>query len=994
MTVSETENTIAIIGMSGRFPGAGHVGQFWDNLKHGQESITFFTDDMLREAGVREDKLHAPNYVKAAPVLTDIDKFDYPFFGMSKREADMLDPQHRLLLMCAWEALEDAGYVADSYEGLISLFAGCGFNNYLVNEILSRKDDFSEEELQMVLQTNSNDYLSTRISYKLNLRGTSVTLQTACSTSLVAVHYACQSLLMYQSDLALAGGASLRIPALEGYMYQEGGIFSPDGHCRAFDAEAKGTIFGSGAGIVALKRLEDALEHHDHIYALIKGSAANNDGSSKVGYTAPSVEGQRRVVSEAMMMAEADPRTIGYIEAHGTGTVLGDPIEIAALQEAFGDTGDKQYCAIGSVKTNIGHLNAASGIAGLIKSVLMLYNKQIPPSLHYHRPNPAIDFKESPFYVNTALTDWAAAAHPRRAGVSSFGIGGTNAHLILEEAPTSPKTGSRMEQVLLLSARTDTALDSMAAALHRHLQLHPELAMEDVAYTLQVGRQAFPYRYAALSGVDGGLKLIGKNKTDKGKAKIIFMFPGQGSQYINMAAGLYEHIPLFRRWADKCFAELNKHLRTDLAPILFGAPEGGANAALLEQTAIAQPLLFVIEYALARCLIDWGLEPHAMIGHSLGEYVAACIAGVISLEDALAIIVKRGELMQQSPGGAMLAVSASFGEIGGFTDEGIHLSAVNNPGSCTVAGDGEAILRMAARLETAGIGHKLLPVSHAFHSPLMAPVLEPFEQVMQKYKLHAPHIPYISNVTGDYMTEAQVKNPRYWSDHIRETVNFSAGIETLRQSGNLMWLEVGPGKALTQLVHQHGIESLKGNVLNMMRHGKEDESDVSALLKGLSACWLSGADIQWEKLHPALPGRVSLPTYPFEGRRCWIDGKQDSEWVEEQGLATAAGDSEVVRSSADRAHLSTAYVPPADGLQGNLVDIWEQVLGIRPIGIKDDFFELGGHSLLATQLISRLRNLIPEIEIQFDRIFNYPTIEGIAEQIEMQMIEHLESNFH
>ncbi|MCY9517875.1 type I polyketide synthase [Paenibacillus apiarius] len=993
MTVSEAENTIAIIGMSGRFPGASHVGQFWDNLTHGRETITFFTDDMLRAAGIKEEKLQDPNYVKASPVLADIDKFDYPFFGMSKREAELLDPQHRLLLMCAWEAIEDAGYAANSYEGLISLFAGCGFNNYLVNEILPRRNDFSEEELQMVLQTNGNDYLSTRISYKLNLRGTSVTIQTACSTSLVAVHYACQSLLMYQSDLALAGGASLRIPQWEGYMHQAGGIFSPDGHCRAFDAEAKGTIFGSGAGIVALKRLEDALADRDHIYALIKGSAANNDGASKVGYTAPSIEGQRRVVAEALMMAEADPRTLGYIEAHGTGTALGDPIEIAALQEAFGDIGGaKQYCAIGSVKTNIGHLNAASGIAGLIKTALMLHNKQLPPSLHYKAPNPAIDFMESPFYVNTALTDWPAASHPRRAGVSSFGIGGTNAHLILEEAPMmTEKPGCRTEQTLLLSARTDTALDAMAAALDRHLQLHPDVAMEDVAYTLQVGRKAFPYRYAALSGLDGGLKLIGRTKADKDKAKIIFMFPGQGSQYTNMAAGLYEHFPLFRSWADKCFAVLNEHLRTDLAQALFREAEAEGSR-LLDQTAIAQPLLFVVEYALARCLMDWGLEPHAMIGHSLGEYVAACVAGVMPLEDALAIIAQRGALMQQSPAGAMLAVSAPFGQIRSCADEGVHLSAINGPGSCTVAGDGEAISRLAARLEAEGIGHKLLPVAHAFHSPLMAPAAEQFERVMRKYKLHAPRIPYLSNVSGDYITEAQAKDTAYWSGHIRAAVKFSAGIETLMQSGeHLIWLEVGPGKALSQLVHQHDSESVKGNVLNMMRHGKEAESDVAALLKGLSACWLSGADIRWEKLHPAQPGRVSLPTYPFEGVRCWLGGAPHR--VEELAVVTAAGNPDIVRSSAERAHLSTAYVPPADGLQENLVDIWEQVLGIRPIGIKDDFFELGGHSLMATQLISRLRNLIPDIEIQFDRIFNYPTIEEIAEQIELQMIEQLESNF-
>lgn len=1001
MTASEAENTIAIIGMSGRFPGASDTGQYWDNLKHGRETITFFTDEMLRESGIAEEKLRSPNYVKASPILDGIDKFDYQFFGMSKREADLLDPQHRLLLMCAWEALEDAGYVAESYPGLVSLFAGCGFNSYLVNEILPRRDELSEEELQMVLQANSNDYVSTRISYKLNLRGTSVTIQTACSTSLVAVHYACQSLLMYQSDLALAGGASIRVPQQEGYLYQEGGIFSPDGHCRAFDAKAQGTLFGSGAGIVALKRLEDALADRDHIYALILGSAVNNDGAAKVGYTAPSIEGQRRVVAEALMMAGAEPQTIDYIEAHGTGTALGDPIEIAALQEAFGETGEvsaRQRCPIGSVKTNIGHLNAAAGIAGLIKTALMLHHRQIPPSLHYEDSNPAIDFKASHFYVNTALRDWPASDHPRRAGVSSFGIGGTNAHLILQEAPIPAECAAgrrkeQREQALLLSARTASALGAMEDALHRYFRHHPDASMDKVAYTLQVGRKAFPYRYAAISGRDGSLQVIGRGIAGKDKASIIFMFPGQGSQYLNMAAGLYEQIPLFRSWADKCIAVLNGSMRTEISQAMFRT-NGAGEPQLLEQTAVAQPLLFIVEYALARCLMDWGLRPSAMIGHSLGEYVAACLAGVMRLEEALAIIVLRGTVMQQSPAGAMMAVSSSYEQIRSLADEAVYLSAVNGPGSCTVAGESEAIAGLSARLESSGIGHKLLPVSHAFHSPFMEPAAEQFERLLRQYELSAPSIPFISNVSGEYISEDQARSAAYWGAHMREPVNFGGGVSALMRSfgDDAIWLEVGPGRGLAQLVRQRDDESRKVHAINLMRHGKEEESDVAALWKGLAQCWLSGADIHWKHTHDGQPGRVPLPAYPFEGTRCWFGDRREGQASAGHAESAAPVGAGHERWEDDRAHLSTMYVPPADGLQENLVDIWEQVLGVRPIGIKDNFFELGGHSLMATQLISRVRNLLPDIDIKLERIFKYPTIEEIAEQLELQMIEHLAGN--
>ncbi|MGB9178314.1 MAG: type I polyketide synthase, partial [Pyrinomonadaceae bacterium] len=640
------DSDIAIIGMALRLPGARNVEQFWRNLCDGVESITFFTDEELKASGVDDALLANPRYVKANGVLDDIASFDAAFFGFNPREAEMMDPQHRLFLECTWEALEHAGYNSETYQGRIGIHAGVGFNTYLFN-LVSNPELIESAGYFQTMLGNGNSFLATLASYKLNLKGPSFTVQTACSTSLVAVHLACQSLLNGESDMALAGGASLSVPQKVGYLYQEGGILSPDGHCRAFDAGAQGTVGGSGVAIVVLKRLSDALAVGDSIYAIIKGSAINNDGSMKIGYTAPSVEGQAEVITEALTVAGVKPETVSYVETHGTGTPLGDPIEIAALTQAF-RTGfqAKNFCAIGSVKTNIGHTDTAAGAAGLIKAALVLKHRMIPPSLNYERPNPAIDFANSPFYVNhqlTPLTPLSPAAPPLRAGVSSFGIGGTNAHLVLEEPPLLTTSAARRPtQLLLLSARTEAALSAASLQLREYLLSHPESSLPDVAYTLQVGRRAFSHRRMvlcesveeALSALESGDgKRVLSGQSGSGKRGVVFMFSGQGTEYVNMGRELYEGEERFRAVVDRCAESLLPHLGLDLREVIYpGDMQAEQAAERLHETWLTQPSLFVTEYALAQQWMEWGVRPEALIGHSLGEYVAASVAGVMELE--------------------------------------------------------------------------------------------------------------------------------------------------------------------------------------------------------------------------------------------------------------------------------------------------------------------------------------------------------------------------
>ena len=889
---------VAIVGMAGRFPGARNVAEFWQNLKNGVESILPLSDAQLLAAGVSRDELARPEYVRSGAVLDDLDMFDAAFFGFSPKEASIMDPQHRIFLECAWEALENAGHAPGTFADAIGVYAGSGMNSYLIHNLLTNPKLVASAGLFLLRQTgNDKDVLATRVSYELDLHGPSVSVQTACSTSLVAVHLACQSLLHQECDMALAGGVTIEFPHGCGYLYREGEILSRDGHCRAFDAEASGTVFASGAGIVVLRRLEDALADHDTIHAVILGSAINNDGARKIGYLAPSVEGQCEVIAEALGVAGVAAADISYVETHGTGTRVGDPIEVKALTQAFrAGTQGKGYCALGSVKTNLGHLDTAAGVAGLIKTVLALRHRQIPPSLHFQQPNPLIDFANSPFYVNTSLTEWTAELGRRRAGVTSLGIGGTNAHLVLEEAPPVPNPSGAQPpyQLLVLSARTASALEHASRNLSAHLLEHAELSLADAACTLQLGRKSFAHRRTVVAATTAeAAKLLMQplpGQVSSGQAAAsppgaVFLFSGQGSQHVNMGRDLYQTETVFRAHLDGCAERLMADLGLDLRILLY-PPEGdsAAAAASLSDTRFTQPALFSIEYALAQWWMAHGVAPSAMLGHSIGEYVAACLAGVFSLEDGLRLSAIRGRLMGEMPSGSMLAVAAAAETLA--LPDGLELAAINGPEQCVVSGPTDAVQEFAGELEKRAISCRLLHTSHAFHSAMMDPMLESFRAHLDQVSLRAPQIPYLSNVTGTWITPGEATDPSYWTNHLRNTVHFSAGLAELFRDPARIFLEVGPGQALASLTRQHPGKPKDSKVLSSMRHPQEQVPDAVCLLHATGQLWIAGLSIDWNALHAGeVPHRVPLPTYPFERRRYWIgpgDKLLTSQGVEAQ----------------------------------------------------------------------------------------------------------------
>ncbi|HJP95193.1 MAG TPA: SDR family NAD(P)-dependent oxidoreductase [Pyrinomonadaceae bacterium] len=877
--------SIAVIGMAGRFPGARSVDEFWERLRDGAETISFFSDEELVEAGVSKNLLAHPNYVKARGVFEGADMFDASFFGFTPREAEIMNPQHRVLLECAWEALENAGYDPETYRAPVGVFAGGGLNLYLLN-VMGHPDLVRDGLGWQAGLLNWQDTLTTNVSYKLNLHGPSLDVQTFCSTSLVAVHVACQSLLNGECDMALAGGVKVTVPLKLGYLYQDGGINPPDGHCRAFDALAQGTPAGNGVALVVLKRLADAIDDGDYIHAILRGSAINNDGSVKVGFTAPSVEGQAQVISEALGVAGVDAETITYVEAHGTGTPLGDPIEIAALTKAFSaSTQKRNFCAVGSVKTNMGHLDAAAGIAGLIKTILALKNRMLPPSLHFVQPNPVIDFANSAFYVNANLAPWQANGAPRRAGVSSFGIGGTNAHVIVEEAPAYvPAVARRPWQLLCFSARTMTALEASTSNLTHHLREHPELSLPDVAYTLNVGRRAFAHRrflvcrdtedaIAAFEALDPQRIYQAKASETGEERRMIFMFPGLGPQYPNMAHELYCDEPTFRAEVDRGFTILEPLLGYDPRQVLFPSDETLAEAtSAFKDISFISPAMFLIQYALAKLLIEWGIRPQAMIGHSFGEYVAACIAGVMSFEEALQLVTLRGQLMQTTAEGGMLSLPMSATEAESLLGQHCSLAALNAPKLCVISGPTDEIDALARVVSERGLDANRVHVNIAAHSDLMTPIMETFGKAVSKIRLRPPNIPYVSNVTGTWITDEQATSPSYWVEHLRQPVRFSDGMhELLKQKGSVL-LEVGPGRTLSTLVRQHTDVSAAGAIINCIRHPSDKEADEVVLLNALGKLWLAGVNIDWSAFHAnQQPRRVPLPTYPFERQRFWVD---------------------------------------------------------------------------------------------------------------------------
>ena len=990
---------IAIIGMSGRFPGARNVDEFWRNLVAGVESISFFTDEELAAAGLDVAGLRKdPGCVAARGIVAEAEWFDAAFFNISAREAEVTDPQQRLFLEASWEALENAGYDPARVSGYVGVYAGMSNNTYYLNNLHSHPDLIRLVGKMAVMFGNEKDHLATRVAYKLNLKGPALSLNTACSTSLVAVAQACQALLCYQCDLALAGGVSVSFPQKRAIYYQEeGGMLSPDGHTRPFDAQAAGTSFSDGLGIVVLKRLAQALNDGDQIYAVIKGFGLNNDGSAKVGFTAPSVTGQAEVIALAVAQAGVEPATISYVEAHGTATPMGDPIEIAGLTQAFrAGTAKKNFCAIGSVKGNIGHLDAAAGVAGLIKTALALKHKVLPPSLHFTQPNPNIDFANSPFFVNAKLTGWKAGPLPRRAGVSAFGFGGTNAHVILEEAPEVEVTrGFRPCQLILLSAKTQTALDAATANLAAHFKANPDVDLADAAFTLQEGRQVFEHRRMLVCrDMDDAIHALGTRDpkrvvTRHGEVEnppIVFMFPGQGAQYVNMGVDLYRTEAVFKEKIDLCAEILLPTLGLDLRQVLYPAV-GQAKAAeeLLTQTRITQPALFAVEFALANLWMSWGIKPAALIGHSIGEYVAACLAGVFTVEDALALVVQRGRLMQNLPPGSMLAVPMPEHELQKILSPKLSLAAVNAPSLCVVSGPQPEVGAFQAVLGKSGTTGTVLHTSHAFHSAMMDPILRPFGESVSKMNRGQPKIPFLSNLTGTWISAADARDPQYWTKHLRHTVRFADGIKELLKNRASVLLEVGPGTTSGSLAKQQSDQANQRAILTSLRHPRDPQPDVAFLLSALGRLWLHGVKVDWSGFrNPERRRRVSLPTYPFQRERYWIEGqgRSHTEALPETRNVPVM-EPEIDRSLTTRhlrPDLEVSYMSPRNETERVLVGIWQEILGIEGVGIHDNFFELGGNSLLGTQVVSRLHKSFG-VEPGLRIIYDAPTVAAMAELV-------------
>lgn len=889
-------HAIAIVGLAGRFPGADNLEAFWRNLRDGVEALDTFSDAELEAAGVPAALRAHPDYVRRGTVLDRAQDFDASFFGVSPREAQVLDPQHRIFLECAWEAMEHAGYGSAAARPTVGVYAGASMNTYLMSQLMRDPALLASVGGYQLMLGNDKDFLCTRVSYKLDLHGPSMTVQTACSTSLVAVEVACRALQRGECDMALAGGVSVSFPERGGYLFQEGMILSPDGHCRPFDAAARGTRAGAGAGIVVLKRLDDALADGDCIHAVIRGAAINNDGAAKAGYTAPSIDGQVEAIVMAQALAGVDPRSIGYIETHGTGTPLGDPIEIAALTQAFrASTSDTGFCHLGSLKANIGHLDAAAGVAGLIKAVLTLERGEIAPLVNFREPNPQLDLARSPFVASAQATPWPRGATPRRAAVSSFGIGGTNAHVVLEEAPpTPPYELERAAHLIVLSAKTEPALERASANLADHLAARPALALADVEWTLQAGRTAFAHRRAvvardalhavellrqpprapAISGVHEG-----------GERPVAFLFSGQGSQYAGMGAYLYRNEPVYREVIDRCAAVLEAPLEMDLRSVLIRAEE----PATIHETRLAQPALFATELALATLWIRRGVRPSAMLGHSIGEYVAAHLAGVMSLEDALALVALRGRLMQALPAGAMAAVHLSADELTPQLVDGIEIAGINAPQLCAVSGPTRLLADWLEGLATRGVETRPLHTSHAFHSSMMEAALEPFLQAVDGIQLRAPTLPYVSNLSGTWITPEQATSPAYYASHLRQPVRFADGVRAIAADASFYLLEVGPGQALTSLARATlGHDGSRRAIPSLPRADRAAEEE-QAMLEASGRLWVAGVAIDWAGLFPAArPRRVPLPTYPFERGRYGVDAPAPVATATSPAVASAS----------------------------------------------------------------------------------------------------------
>lgn len=964
-------SAVAVIGMAGRFPGARSIGELWRNLLAGEESLTRLTQEQLASAGVAPAVSGDRDYVPVRGVLEDAYGFDAGLFGYSAREAQLLDPQQRLLLELAWEALEESGY--GGVHGNVGVFVGTSASSYLLEHLADDPSARDDIELLQLRLGNDQDHAATRIAYKLDLHGPAVTVQTTCSTSLVAVHQACRTLMYGDCDMALAGGASIQFPQHRGHLYSPNGIFSADGHCRPFDRDARGFVYSAGGALVVLKRADRALADGDMIHALILGSAVNNDGARKVGYTAPSAQGQREVILAALRTAGVDASSIGYVEAHGTGTEIGDGIEVGALAEAYQEhTSATGYCGIGSLKANIGHLDAAAGVVGLVKAVLTVREGVVPPSINCLTPNPDIPWAQTPFSVEDRVRSWEAA--PRRAAVSAFGLGGTNAHAIVEQPPPraarspepqGPEPRSTGEsELIIVSAASPTAVQELGQAISGRLGEERGPSLADAGFTLRSGRKHLRWRIAvtAKDAAECGLRLRDARPREVTRPPtVVFLFPGQGSQHAGMAKSLYGRLDAFRSAVDECAKLLHAETGLDLLPLLLSPDDASEQA--LRRTSLSQPALFAVEYALARQLGSWGIRPKVMLGHSIGEYTAACLSGAMTLPDAVRLVAARGRIMEAAPRGGMLSILASAETVTALLPAEVSVAAVNAPEATVVAGPNDALDRFAALLAERSITAKRLRVSHAFHSAAMDAVLPEFHRLASAIPYERARTRVVSNVSGEAIGRFSAD---YLTEHLRQPVQFSRGVMKVMQMPNPVFVEVGPGRALSSFVTAHEDDGAV-RVCSALPGG-DSAAAYEALLGVAGELWCGGVDVEWSALGDGR--RTELPPYPFQHRTYRLTAESPRPEPASVTPAPVAP--------------ATTPAPTQPDLASQLREYWRRLLGAAEIRPSDSFFALGGNSLMAVRLVSLLRREL-NVELSLNDVLRFPDFDH---QLELVKARH------
>lgn len=975
------DNAVAIIGAAGRFPSATSIDAFWQLLASGQTGITQFSDEQLQQKGVDSALLQLPNYVKAGAVIPEIEYFDPSFFDMTPREAEITDPQHRILLECAYDALENAGYAIDDYDGTIAVYAGVGMNTYLISNLMPNPQILQSMGMHQLLLGNDKCYACTRIGYKLNLHGPAINLDTACSTSLVSIITGYKALLGYECDIVLAGAAKVN-SADVGYMYEPGSINSPDGYCRTFDEDAAGTVFGSGAGIIALKRLEDAEDDNDQILGVIRGGAINNDGSDKVGFTAPSVTYQAEVIRDAFAFAEIDPTTISYVEAHGTGTKLGDPVEITALSDVFEDCAPASVL-IGSVKPNIGHLESAAGVASVIKVLQAFKHEQLPPSIHFNTPSSAINFGENPFKVVSELTPWPRqpdGEQPRRASISSFGLGGTNAHLILEEPPVRERdsvAGDTLE-VLLLSAKTDTALQRQISQLALQFAAGVDAqTLQDMAFTSTYARRAYPVRTAiALSAQTikqddyaGTLHQVGSQQA-KERQRIAFVMPGQGSQYPGMSAALVQRFPSFANALRAACDHIAPHQPAiDLWALLTSQAPTDADFDNIMNTAVAQTAIFAHGYAMAQLVSDYGVTADVYYGHSLGEYLSVCLSGALSLADTCLLVSQRAQLMAQASTGSMLAIALTDSlDIQSMVSAlGLDIAAYNSPKHVVASGNTEQIEQLSEQLLSKGVENQRLKTSHAFHCRLMEPLKADFTAILNNVRFAQPQQPIVSSMTGELLSDAQLCQAEYWVGQLTDSVQFSAGCQTLLQHADIA-IDLGPSSTMTSLISNNLTDALP--VVSFSPNAKQNQAADQRFMAALGKLWAFGVEVDFTPLYDDRDCyRTNLPSYSYDKIRCWIDAP-----------TTEATANTAAIESVNHSEATTDNQDDANSLEAQLRQLWAELLGRSDVTDNQNFFELGGESLLATRMLARVFDQTG-VEIALSAFFDSPSIAGLADLI-------------